>query len=57
MPYVSKAQARKFHSDPRLQKYAAEFDKATEAQPGGFRALPERHPTAHFHPRHKATLV
>jgi hypothetical protein len=30
MPYVSLAQARKFHSDPKLHKYAAEFDAATD---------------------------
>lgn len=37
MPYVSKAQARKFHADPALQKYTAEYDAATD-----FSKLPER---------------
>lgn len=37
VPYRSKAQARKFHSDPRLRKYAAEFDRATD-----FSKLPAR---------------
>jgi hypothetical protein len=30
MPYVSKAQAAKFHVDPRLRKYAPEFDAASK---------------------------
>lgn len=37
MPYASLAQARKFHSDPKLRRYAAEYDKATD-----FSKLPER---------------
>lgn len=37
MPYSSKAQARKFHADPKLRKYAAEYDAATD-----FSDLPER---------------
>jgi len=37
MPYKSKAQQRKFHADPKLRKYAAEFDAATPS----FKALPE----------------
>lgn len=37
MPYESKAQQRKFHADPRLRKYAAEYDAATN-----FKNLPER---------------
>jgi hypothetical protein len=41
MPYVSLAQARKFHADPKLRKYAAEFDKATN-----FKGLPR-------HARHR----
>lgn len=55
MPYRSLAQARKFHSDPKLRKYAAEFDKATD-----FSSLPERihpHTTGHFAPRHQAKVV
>ena len=36
-PYKSQAQRDKFHSDPNLQKYAAEWDKAT-----GKRKLPKR---------------
>ncbi len=30
MPYKSKAQMKKFHSDPKLKKYAPEWDKATK---------------------------
>lgn len=41
MPYRSLAQARKFHSDPKLKKYAPEFDAATK-QAGGFKKLPYR---------------
>ena len=29
MPYASKAQMRHFHADPKLQKVAPEWDKAT----------------------------
>jgi hypothetical protein len=29
MPFVSEAQRRKFHADPRLHKYIAEYDAAT----------------------------
>ena len=29
MPFVSQAQRAKFYSDPKLKKYAAEFEKAT----------------------------
>lgn len=36
-PYVSLAQARKFHADPKLRKYTKEFDAATN-----FAHLPER---------------
>jgi len=39
MPYASKAQARKFHADPTLRKFTAEFDAATD-----FSTLPERAP-------------
>jgi hypothetical protein len=42
MPYKSKAQQRLFHSNPKLKKYAPEFDAATKAKPGGFKALPAR---------------
>jgi len=38
MPYRSKAQMRKFHSDPKLRKYAAEWDAATPNP----KKLPER---------------
>lgn len=56
MPYVSKAQAAKFHADPRLRKFAAEFDAATP----DISALPERitpHTTGFFHPKHQAKAV
>lgn len=47
MPYASKAQQRKFHSDPRLRKYAKEYDDATD-----FSKLPERiRPTRNRTPR------
>jgi hypothetical protein len=36
LPYSSLAQARLFHSDPKLKKYAAEYDAATD-----FSKLPE----------------
>jgi len=52
MPYASKAQARRFHSDPKLQQYAAEYDAATEAA-GGFSKLPER-VRPKTHPAHTA---
>jgi len=29
MPFVSQAQRAKFYSDPKLKKYAAEFEAAT----------------------------
>jgi hypothetical protein len=29
VPFVSKAQRRKFYADPKLRKYAAEFEAAT----------------------------
>lgn len=38
MPFKSQAQRRKFHADPKLRKYAAEFEKAT---PKG-KKLPKR---------------
>ena len=37
MPFKSQAQRRKFYSDPKLRKYAAEFQAAT-----GNRKLPKR---------------
>jgi len=37
MPYASEAQRRKFHSDPKLQQYTAEWDEATKGK-----KLPER---------------
>lgn len=37
MPYLSRAQARRFHADPKLRKYAKEWDQATD-----FSKLPER---------------
>jgi hypothetical protein len=37
MPYVSLAQSRKFHADPRLRKYVKEYDAATD-----FSKLPDR---------------
>jgi hypothetical protein len=43
MPYKSLAQARKFHADPKLRRYAAEFDAATD-----FSKLPRR-----LHPANK----
>ena len=52
MPYASKAQARKFHADPKLRKYAAEYDAATD-----FSHLPDRVKHAkkaiHKHLKHK----
>ena len=42
MPYKSKAQQRKFHADPKLRKFAPEFDKATKAKKGGFKAWPAK---------------
>lgn len=38
MPYVSQAQAIKFHADPKLRKYVAEYDAATP----NINALPAR---------------
>lgn len=38
MPYVSKAQARKFHADPKLRSLAPEWDAATPS----LKKLPER---------------
>lgn len=38
MPYVSKAQQRLFHSDPKLKKLAPEWDAATPS----IARLPER---------------
>lgn len=38
MPYKSKAQMRKFHSDPALKKFAPEWDAATK----GIKSLPDR---------------
>ena len=32
MPYASEAQRRKFHSDPKLQKYTAEYDAASKGK-------------------------
>jgi hypothetical protein len=32
VPYKSLAQAAKFHSDPRLRKYVAEFDAASKGR-------------------------
>lgn len=29
MPFVSQAQRKKFHADPKLRKYAQEFEAAT----------------------------
>jgi hypothetical protein len=46
MPYASLAQARKFHADPKLRKYAAEYDAATD-----FKHLPERAKKKHKHRR------
>ena len=41
MPYRSKAQQEKFHSDPKLRKYVDRWDKETEDS-GGFEKLPKR---------------
>lgn len=52
MPYVSKAQERKFHADPKLRKYTPEFDAASKGK-----KLPERkHPKPSLHNRVKAGL-
>lgn len=40
MPYVSRAQQAFFHANPRMHKYADEWDAATKAE-GGFKKLPE----------------
>ena len=53
MPYVSMAQARKFHSDPKLKKYAAEWDAATQAA-GGFYKLPQYKKTKRHSPLAKS---
>lgn len=37
MPYASEAQRRKFHSDPKLKQYTAEWDEASKGK-----KLPER---------------
>lgn len=46
MPYKSKAQARAFHAKAKDGKISpevvAEFDAATKATKGGFKALPEK---------------
>lgn len=46
MPYRSKAQQAYFHEHAaalgRQGVNVAEWDKATKAAPGGFKALPER---------------
>lgn len=42
MPYRSRAQQRKFHADPKLKKYAPEFDEATKHTKKGFKGLPEK---------------
>lgn len=47
MPYVSLAQARKFHADPKLRKYTKEYDSATN-----FSKLPERVAKKKKHRRH-----
>lgn len=49
MPYASEAQRRKFHADPKLQKYTAEFDAASKGK-----KLPERvHPKPEVHHGHQ----
>jgi hypothetical protein len=45
MPYQSLAQARKFHADPKLRKYAKEWDSATD-----FSHLPWRTAKKHRKP-------
>lgn len=42
MPYKSKAQQRRFHSDPKLMDLAAHWDDATKKTKGGFAKLPEK---------------
>lgn len=37
MPFKSKAQRRKFYSDPKLQRYIPEFEAATKGK-----KLPEK---------------
>lgn len=49
MPYASEAQRRKFHADPKLQKYTGEFDAASKGM-----KLPERvHPKPQTHHGHQ----
>jgi len=43
MPFESKAQRRRFYADPRLRKYAAEWEGATK------HPLPERKRTGGHH--------
>ena len=42
MPYKSKAQARKFHADPKLRKHAKHWDDSTKKTKKGFKGLPEK---------------
>lgn len=42
MPYKSKAQARKFHADPKLKGMAPHWDEETKKKKGGFKALPAK---------------
>ena len=52
MPYASLAQARKFHADPKLRKYAAEYDAATN-----FSKLPERAKKKHKKHGHRGSVI
>jgi hypothetical protein len=47
MPFVSKAQRRKFHATPSLQQYIPEFEAATKGPLPERVGRPTKHPQAH----------
>lgn len=47
MPFVSKAQRRKFHATPALQQYIPEFEAATTGPLPERVGRPTKHPQAH----------
>lgn len=52
MPYLSMAQARRFHADPKLRKYTKEYDAATN-----FASLPDRVHPPKMKPKHRAKML
>lgn len=56
MPYRSIAQARKFHADPRLRRFAPEFDAASRGLklPARAGSSPYHKQLARFHKRMEA---